>query len=163
DPDAVRTRAFQAVFPDTPRVVLVLQSPGLFEPASLDAVRRLEERLATIPGASPVSALSLFDPAHPGPADAPGRSQEIAAFARGSGLLRRQGLAGEDWLGLPVGIKAAGADERDAQLAAIDEAIAATVSHPGGSLLSVRRVGAPYLESWIEGATRASSRRTFPL
>src|SRR5262247_96288 len=66
DPDAVRTREFQKVFPDTPRIVLVAQSPRIFEPDGLDLVRRLERRLGELPRTHAVSAVSLFERARPG-------------------------------------------------------------------------------------------------
>ena len=186
DPDAVRTREFQAIFPETPRVVLVLQSPRIYEPEMLAAVERLEARLRAVPRVSPISALSLYDRARPPSADPEMRARDFRAFANGSKLLRRQGLTGQDWLGIPLSLTVANARERDETLAAIDRVLLETLgadsfdTRVGVSRhlargaeekstagrtpsLVVRRVGAPYVESWIEGATRASSRRTFPL
>ncbi len=55
--------------------------------------------------------------------------------------------------------------ERDATLAAIDRALddALRKVGPGTTLTGVRRVGAPWLESWLESETAASTLRYFPL
>ena len=80
----------------------------------------------------------------------------------GTDLLARQGLVGKDFLAIALEIDAHRPEERDAALAGV-EAVLTPFDQPGGALRAVRRVGAPYVESWLEQESRGATGRYFPL
>src|SRR5262249_34916785 len=135
--------------------------PDPFAPAVLTRVAALEKRLGAIPRVHPFSALALFSRVRPG-ASAASSAEEFRRFATGTDLFRRQGLVGEDFLGLPLEIEARGSAGRDAVLAATDRALA-PFENPAAPLTAIRRVGGPYLDAYLEAETARASARSFPL
>jgi predicted RND superfamily exporter protein len=160
DPDYVATREFQRIFPERPIVILLLEADDPFRPEVLRGTTALEEALRRTQGLTVVSALDVYRRTHPGfAADASGAAA-FRAFATGTAFFRRQGLVGEGFVGLVVSLDADGPARRDALLAAVDAAIDA---RPPGAIRSIRKVGAPYVEAWIEQASREASVRWFPV
>jgi predicted RND superfamily exporter protein len=157
DPDYVATRAFQRIFPEAPVVVLLLEAADPWRPEVLDEVARLEAALREAPGVQPVSILDVHARARGGRTGDP---SALRAFATGSDFFRRQGLVGDGFLGVVVAFEAATPAARDAALARIDAAVAA---QRFSAVERVRRVGGPYVQSWIERATGEASTRYFPV
>jgi predicted RND superfamily exporter protein len=64
-----------------------------------------------------------------------------------------------------LALDVAGPAERDHTLRAVDAAIAEVLASPTGraGITTVRRVGAPWLDSWLEHETGAATVRFFPL
>ena len=160
DPDWLATRDFQKVFPEGQFVLLLLESNDPFQPAALADADALAAALARVPGVTVVSAIDTWRRAHPEFTPTPEGVQALRRFATVNTLLRKQGLVGDRFLGLVVGFPSDGAKARDARLASIDRAISAT---PHAALTGVRRVGAPYVESWIERESGQASLRWFPV
>jgi predicted RND superfamily exporter protein len=160
DPDFVATREFQAIFPERPIVILLLEADDPWRPEVLRETEALEAALRAIPGVAPYSALDVYRRTHPRFEPTPDGAAAYRAFATGTSFFRRQGLVGDRFQGLAVGLDADGAARRDALLAAIEGAIA---SQPREAVHAVRRVGAPYVEAWIERASREASVRWFPV
>ncbi len=160
DPDFVATREFERIFPDRPIVILLLEAEDPWRPEVLRQTEALEGALRAIPGVAPYSALDVYRRTHPG--FEPNRAGAAAyrAFATGTSFFGRQGLVGDRFQGLVVGLDADGPARRDALLAAIDAAIA---RQPRDAVPTVRRIGAPYVEAWIERASREASVRWFPV
>jgi predicted RND superfamily exporter protein len=161
DPDFVATQAFQRIFPEGHVVILLLEADDPWRPEVLVEADALARAVRGVKGTTVVSLLDLYRRAHPG--FDPASAEEAAAFRRfanGTSFFRRQGLVGERFLGLTVEFPGAGAAARDATLDAVDAAIART-PHP--SLRAVRKVGAPYVESWIERESGEASLRYFPV
>jgi len=160
DPDWLATRDFQKVFPEGQFVLLLLESNDPFQPAALVDADALAAALGRVPGLTVVSAVDTWRRAHPGFAPTPEGAEALRRFATGTRLLRKQGLVGDRFLGLVVGFPSKGARARDGWLEAIDRAVATTsftaVTH-------VRKVGAPYVESWIERESGQASVRWFPV
>jgi uncharacterized protein len=98
--------------------------------------------------------------AHPGFQPTPEGAEALRKFATGTSLLRKQGLVGDRFLGLVVGFPSKGARARDRSLAEIDRAVATTQF---SAVTHVRKVGAPYVESWIERESGQASVRWFPV
>lgn len=160
DPEVVRTREFQKIFPEGRQVVLLFEPAG--DPYAMEALGELaalERGLTGIKGVVPFSALSLFRRTSPDLA-AEGYAARYRAFATGTDLLRRQGLVGDRHLSVAVTFAAPTAAERDATLEAIDRVLA-EVPHP--RLGEARRVGQPYVEQWLENETSQATVRYFPL
>jgi len=160
DPDFVATREFHRVFPEGQLVFLVLEADDPFAPPALAAADRVEAALRAIPGVNPVSALDVYRRASPGFRPDAEHARAFRAFATGTAFFERQGLVGDGFLGLAVAFDARGARERDRQLAAIDAALDRS---RGPEIRGVRRVGAPYVESWIEHESGQASVRWFPV
>ena len=152
DDDHVATRAFQETFPPTDTILLLVHAPDPFAAEVVERVAALEERIRAVPAASPISAVSLFRRLSPG-----ATAEAFRRFATGTDLLRRQGLVGDDFLAIAVDCRIASAAERDAVLAAVDAALASVDAAP------VTRIGAPYVESYLERETARATARYMPL
>lgn len=162
DPDVAATGAFREIFPEGQRAVVLIETADPFAPPLLAAVERLETALAAIEGVSSVSAPALFRRAVPGFVSWEAGAAPFRAFATGTDLLRRQGLVGERHLGLPLEIATRGPAGRDLALARIEEALAAfLLEAPAG--VAVRKIGASWVDSYLEKETARASGRYFPL
>ena len=160
DPDVLRTRAFEQVFPEGQVVMLLLQAEDPFRPEVLKEVLALEGALRAIPGVTPYSALDLFLRAHPAFSGSPEDAQALGRFVMGADFFRRQGLWGDGFLGIAVSFETKGSKARDAVLDRIDAVLARA---PRDGLKRIRKVGAPYLEAWIEHESGRASLRYFPI
>ncbi len=158
DPDFVATRAFQKVFPEGQVVLLLLESDDPWSPEVLRQALALEERLSKVPGVHPVSALDIYRRVHPEFQPDAASAAAFEKFATGTDILRRQGLVGDRFLGVVAGFSAP-PRERAKILAGIEKA----VGQPGPGVLAIRKVGAPFVEAWIEHESGAASARYFPL
>jgi len=158
DPDFVATRAFQKVFPEGQVVMLLLEADDPWSPQVLAEVAALEERIGKIPGVHPVSGLDVFRRVRPGFAPDAASAEAYKAFATGTDILRRQGLVGDRFQTVVAGFGGT-SRERAKTLAAIEEA----VGKPGPGVKVIRKVGAPFVEAWIEHESGSASARYFPL
>ncbi len=160
DPDYLATRAFHEVFPEGQVILLLLEGDDPYSPAMLDDLERVEGALRSEPGLTPVSALDVYRRAHAAFVPDAAGAAAFRRFATGADLFRRQGLAGDRFLGVAVEIDAHGPGARDAALARIDAAVARAST---GAAREVRKIGAPYVESWIEREAGRASLRYFPI
>jgi hypothetical protein len=160
DPDYVATREFEKIFPERPIVILLLEADDPWRPEVLRETQALEAALRAVPGVAPYSALDVYRRTHPGFEPTAGGAAAFRAFATGPSFFRRQGLVGDRFQGLAVALDAEGPARRDALLAAVDAAIE---RRPPGAVRTVRRIGAPYVEAWIERASAEASVRWFPV
>lgn len=162
DADYRDNEAFQKIFPEGDHLVLLAESPRPFDPAVLRRVAQLETRLAEIPRVEPFSALTLFRSAHPASPAPDQDAESFRRFATGTELFRRQGLVGENFLGISVELKVTGRAERDKTLAEVDR-VTGPEGSPPAPLTALRRVGAAYVDAYLESETTRASRRYFPL
>jgi uncharacterized protein len=160
DPDWLATRDFQKVFPEGQFVLLLLESADPFQPAALADADALAAALAKVPEVTVISVLDTWRRVHPDFAATTEGAEALRRFAAGTKLLRKQGLVGDRFLGLVVGFPSKGAKARDASLGAIDRAVATTHF---AAVTRVRKVGALYVESWIERESAQASVRWFPV
>ncbi len=160
DPDYVATRAFQKVFPESPLVILLVEADDPWSPEVLSRTLAIEDALRATPGVSPFSALDVYRQTHPGFVPDAAGAAAYRAFATGTPFFRRPGLVGDGFQGLAVSLAARDSRQRDAMLAAVDAALARV---PRGAVREIRRVGAPYVESWIEHESSRASLRYFPI
>jgi predicted RND superfamily exporter protein len=152
DPDYAATRAFQRLFPEPQTALLVFESD---DPWSAPAVARLDAAKAALLGVPHVSAFSVLDPLRRVSPEA--GLAELKALALGTELFRRQGLLGPRFLTLVVSLDARGGAARDAALAAVDARLEAARVGP------VRKIGGPYVTSWLERQSATASARSFPI
>lgn len=150
DPDYAATRAFQKIFPDSPSVLLVFESPDPWAQESLERVDAAVRALRQVPHVSAFSVLDALRRARPGVTPA-----EMKSLATGTAFFRKQGLLGDGFLSAVADLDVHGPQERDAALRGIDAALE--------GLGPVRKVGEPYVQSWIEQQSGAASVRYFPV
>jgi len=160
DPDVAATRAFHELFPEPQIVLLLLESDDPFRPDAIAETQAIQDAVQRIPHVSAYSALDVYRRASPGAAPSAGDADAFRRFATGTDFFRRQGLVGDRFLGLAVALDVRGPGARDDVLAAIDAALAST-PHP--AVRQVRRVGGPYVESWVERESGRATLRWFPV
>jgi uncharacterized protein len=151
DPDFAATRAFQKIFPDSPSVLLVFESE---EPWSAGNVARVDAAVRELRGVPRVSAFSVLDAvrrARPG-----ATPEELRGLATGTQFFRKQGLVGDRHLSVVADLDVRGPAARDAALEGIDAALGRARAG------TVRKVGEPYVQSWIERQSGSASVRYFP-
>lgn len=166
DPDYIATRAFQKVFPESQIVLLLLEFDDPFQPAAIAAVDAVAKAARDIPDVTVFSPLEIYRRAHPGYEPTKETVGTFKSFLTGAETLRRQGLWGEHFLGVGVAFPSRGPEARDRTLAALDSKLAAldvALQAPRGPMRLLRRVGSPYLESWIERESNEALLRGFPL
>ncbi len=159
DEDYAATRAFQSVFPEPPTVLLLAETDDPFQPDSLAALRALELALSRVPRVAPWSALSLAERLRPGISLAPDSPSALRRFLTGTSFFRRQALLGDHFLGLALRLDVHTPEERDTTLAGIEPAVAAA----SPAFRRIRRLGEPFVSSYLEQQTREASNRYFPL
>ncbi len=152
DPDYASTRAFQKIFPEEQVVLLVFESDDPWSPESIARIDAAKAALRGVPHVGSFSILDALRRARPGASAA-----ELKRLALGTDFFRRQGLVGDHFLTLIGSLDVRGPAQRDGALAAIDGALAR------GGVEPVRKVGAPYVTSWLERQSSAAAARSFPI
>jgi len=165
NPDVAATREFQRLFPETPLGLLVAETPSVFSAEAIAGVRALQSEVDRVKGVTSYSVFTVWERLRPGAASRQDAPDALARFVSGTPFFRDQGLIGDGFYGIVVALDVAGSAERDAVLAAIDSAIAGVSATPAGraGYRTVRRVGTPWLDAWLERETRAATVRYFPL
>ncbi|HET8947374.1 MAG TPA: MMPL family transporter [Candidatus Polarisedimenticolia bacterium] len=161
DADFQAGEEFRSLFPEREQIVLLAKAADPFSPAVLERAAAIEARLREVPGLSAFSALTIFEQARPGP-PAAARADQFKGFVTGTDLLRRQGLVGPGFLGIPVAFDAASPRERDRVLGRIDEALRPILASPA-PLAGLGRIGGPYVDAWLEDETGRAGETAFPL
>jgi uncharacterized protein len=162
DPVAQATREFERVFPEGEQALIVLEAPDPLSPAVLQGVDQLERQLNQIPKVAAHSLLTLYFRTSPPASIDAEEAAKLRAFAMGTSLVRRAGLMGDHYLGIGLELKVDSPAERDQALAAIDARVL-PIEATGHPFTAVRRVGAPWLDAWLEKQTGASTRKFMPL
>jgi uncharacterized protein len=162
DPVARATADFEKIFTEGDQALLMLEAPDPLSPDILRATDHLEQQLANIAHVEPHSLLTLF---RRGPTTGDisnGQAEKVRKFAMGTKLFRRAGLLGDHYIGIAVELRTKTPAERDAALAAIDSLVV-PLDKAGKPFTTVRRVGSPWLDAWLERQTGAATERSMPL
>ena len=162
DPVAQATREFERVFPEGDQALIVLEAPDPLSPAVLQGVDQLERELDQIPKVAAHSLLTLYFRSTPPASIDADEAAKLRAFATGTSLVRRAGLMGDHYLGIGLELKVDSPAERDQALAAIDARVL-PIEATGHPFTAVRRVGAPWLDAWLEKQTGESTKKFMPL
>ena len=129
DPDVVATGEFRRVFPERQTVLLLAEAHDPLSPEAVAGLVTLERAVGRVAGAVPFSAVTIAERMRPG-IGSPDRGAELRRFLGGTPFFRRQGLLGDDFLGLAVELDTRGPAERGRTLAGIERALEETA--PGG-------------------------------
>jgi predicted RND superfamily exporter protein len=162
DPVARATLEFERLFPEGEQVLIMLEGPEPLSLAALRAADRLEHELA---GIAHVQAHSLIDLYRRGAAAneiKPDEALSLRTFATGTPLFRRSGLLGDHYFGIALELRVNSPAERDRALQAINSLVL-PLEASGGPFTSVRRVGSPWLDAWLEQQTGAATAHFMPL
>jgi len=162
DPVAQATREFERVFPEGEQALIVLEAPDPLSPAVLQGVNQLERQLDQIPRVAAHSLMTLYFRSTPPASIDADQAAKLRAFATGTSLVRRAGLMGDHYLGIGLELKVNSPTERDQVLAAIDARVL-PIEATGHPFTAVRRVGAPWLDAWLEKQTGESTKKFMPL
>ena len=138
------------------------EAPDPLSPAVLQGVDQLERELNQIPKVAAHSLLTLYFRSSPPASISAADAAKLRTFASGTTLVRRAGLMGDHYLGIGLELKVNSPAERDQALAAIDAKVLALEAN-GHPFTAVRRVGAPWLDAWLERQTAASTKKFMPL
>ena len=162
DPVAVATRAFDRIFPEGEQALVMLETADPLGVPALRAADRLERELAQVPQVEAHSLLDIYRHAVSAGAITADTAARVRAFATGTPLFRRAGLLGDRYLGIALELRVRSPAERDRALKAID-ALVLPLAGPGTPFTQIRRVGAPWLNAWLERETGAATARFMPL
>jgi predicted RND superfamily exporter protein len=147
DPDYIATREFQKIFPEPQLALLVFEADDPWSPASIGRINRAAKLVAAVPHVGVFSPLDALRRVRPN-AD----PQVLHELATGTDFFRRQGLIGDHFMTLIANLDVASPQDRDAALGAIDAVLDGE---------QVRRIGAPYVSSWLEREAGAATGRSF--
>jgi predicted RND superfamily exporter protein len=162
DPIAQATTEFDRIFPEGDQALIMLEGP---DPLSLAAVRtadQLARSLAKIDGVKAHSLLDFFRRQNPQAPFSAAETQQLRKFATGTPLFRRAGLLGDRYLGIGLELRSSSPEDRNHALAAIDSLVM-PLENSGGPFTSVRRVGSPWLNAWLEKQTGVATKKFMPL
>src|SRR5882757_2043933 len=162
DPIARATMDFDRLFPEGEPALIMLEGADPLSPAALRTADQLERQLAKIPGVNPHSLLDFFRRADPAAEISASEAERLRPFATGTPLFRRAGLLGDHYLGIGIELRASSPQDRNRALAAIDSLVL-PLENSGGPFTTVRRVGSPWLNAWLEHQTGVATKKFMPL
>ncbi len=160
DPEVEACRRFLEIFPEGQTVFLMLETENPLSRPALKAAADLQSKLEQATEVETFSIDTLWRRARPGAGPAWAEADAVRKLVSGIGFVRDQGLIGDGFLGIVVAFGSNSSETRDATLATIDAVLEAGVPAP---ITAVRRIGRPWIDSWLEHETSASSARYFPL
>jgi uncharacterized protein len=152
DPDYIATQAFHRVFPEAQIALVTFESSDPWSPAELARFQRATAAIGAVPHVATFSALDAIRHARPAATVA-----EIERLARGTAFFRQQALVGDHFMTLVASLDVHDAASRDRVLDSID------VSLARAGALPARKIGAPYVASWIERQSAGASAQGFPV
>lgn len=162
DPVARATIDFDRLFPEGDQALIMLEGADPLSPEALRTADQLERQLAKIPGVKAHSLVDFFRRADPKADISASEAERLRPFATGTPLFRRAGLLGDQYLGIGLELRVSSPEDRNRALAAIDS-LAMPLEKPGGAFTTVRRVGSPWLNAWLERQTGVATKKFMPL
>lgn len=162
DPDYARTRDFQKVFGAGEYAVLAFEAPSPFDPAVLERIDEVERALAGTKGVDATSAIGVYRRAKAGFSAAPDQIEAFKTFATKTDLFAKQGLVGDDYLAIALLLQVEDNESRRALLQEVDKALAPIEADPG-PIRAVRRLGQPYVSTYLDDVTQSTANKLFGL
>lgn len=162
DPTYTANKRFEQVFGHGEYVLILVEANDPFAPDVLARFDKLEQAVGKVPHVTANSALSIFRRVKGGFDGTPAAAEAFKKFVTGSQLFRKQGLWAEHMLALPVFLDVKTTEERASVIDGIDRAL-----KPFESSLppftAIRKVGQPYVNTYLDEDTRTSGFKYFPL
>ena len=162
DPTYVANKQFEKVFGHGEYVLILVEAPDPFAPDVLRRFDEMEQRVDQVPHVAANSALSVFKRVKGGFSPTPEAAAAFKKFVTGTDLFRKQGLIGPHMLALPLFLDVKTTAERQAVIDGIDHALESYEQHPA-PFTNIRKVGQPYVNTYLDNDTRTSGYKYFPL
>ncbi|HEX8950616.1 MAG TPA: hypothetical protein VF945_02170, partial [Polyangia bacterium] len=162
DPTYVDNKRFEAVFGHGEYVLVLVEADDPFAPDVLRRFDELEGAVGKVKHVAANSALSIFKRVRFGFDGTPDAAGKFKQFASGTDLFRKQGLVAPHMLALPLFLDVSTTDDRTRVIDGIDKALAPYEKSPA-PFAAVRKVGQPYVNTYLDNDTRTSGYKYFPL
>jgi predicted RND superfamily exporter protein len=162
DEEFKKTREFQKVFGAGEFAVLAFEAPDPFDAAVLERVDKVERALAGLEGVGSNSAIGIFRRTKAGFSATPEQVAAFKTFVTTTDLFRRQGLIGDDYIALALVLQVENNAARRVLVGKIDAALA-PIEADLGPIRAVRRVGQPYVSTFLDDTTQRTANRLFGL
>jgi predicted RND superfamily exporter protein len=162
DPDVAASHEFERLFPDRATVFLMLETDDSLSPEIIRDLDNLGAELADIDGVDAFSIATVWRRSRPGGGGPADNADALRSLVSRTDFFRRQGLVGDGFLAIVLALDAPAPVDRDRLLASIGEIVDQAPDRFDG-IDRVRRVGRPFIDSWLERETSVSSRKYFPI
>ena len=162
DPTAQATIEFDRLFPEGEQALIMLEGPDPLSPAALRTADQLEHQIEKIKGVKAHTLIDFFRRADPKAELTDSETQRLRPFSTNTPLFKRAGLLGDHYLGIGIELRVSSPEERNAALATIDSLVLPQ-EKSNGPFTTVRRVGSPWLNAWLEKQTGVATKKFMPL
>ena len=164
DEDYKASRAFEKVFGAADYVILMAEAEDPFAPQVLQRVSELESALTKVDGVTANSAIAVYRRAKAGFEPTPEGVAAFKRFVTGTTLFRQQGLYGDHFMAIPLVLKYETGNtlKRQKLLTDIVKVLEPFEQNPA-PFTRLRKVGQPFVISYLDSDTRQASLRYFPL
>lgn len=162
DATAQATIEFDRLFPEGEQALIMLEGPDPLSPAALRTADQLQHQIEKIKGVKAHTLLDFFRRTDPKATLSDSETQRLRSFATGTPLFKRAGLLGDHYLGIGLELRVGSPEERNAVLAQIDPLVLPQ-ENSNGPFTTVRRVGSPWLNAWLEKQTGVATKKFMPL
>jgi uncharacterized protein len=162
DPTAQATIEFDRLFPEGEQALIMLEGPDPLSPAALRTADQLEHQMEKIKGVKAHTLIDFFRRVNSKAELTDSEAQRLRPFATNTALFKRAGLLGDHYLGIGVELRVSSPEERATALTAID-ALVLPQEKSNGPFTTVRRVGSPWLNAWLEKQTGVATKKFMPL
>lgn len=162
DPTYAANKRFEAVFGHGEYVLVLVEANDPFAPDVLERFDEMELAVGKVPHVTANSALSVFKRIKGGFDGTPEASARFKQFVTGTDLFKKQGLVAPHMLALPLFLDVQTTDERTHAIDGIDDALRPYEQSPA-PFSAVRKVGQPYVNTYLDNDTRTSGYKYFPL
>jgi predicted RND superfamily exporter protein len=162
DPTFTANKRFEKVFGHGEYVLVLVEAGDPFAPDVLRRFDDLERAVGKVPHVAANSALSIYKRVKGGFEATPDSAAKFKQFVTGTDLFRKQGLIAPHLLALPLFLDVQTTEARTEVIDGIDRALAPfEKSLP--PFTAVRKVGQPYVNTYLDNDTRTSGYKYFPL
>ncbi len=162
DPTYTANKRFEKVFGHGEYVLVLIEANNPFAPDVLRRFDELEQAVGKVKGVTANSALSIFKRVKGGFDDSPAAAEAFRTFVTGTELFGKQGLVAPHMLALPLFLDVRTTEQRNDVINGIDRALAPYEKSPA-PFTAVRKVGQPYVNTYLDNDTRTSGYKYFPL
>jgi uncharacterized protein len=162
DPTYTANKRFESVFGHGEYVLILVEANDPFAPDVLKRFDEMELAVGKVAHVTANSALSVYKRVKGGFDGSPADAAKLAQFVGGTDLFRKQGLVSPHMLALPLFLDVKTTEERTRVIDGIDDALRPYEKSPA-PFVAVRKVGQPYVNTYLDNDTRTSGYKYFPL